>query len=31
MKGLKASHQQNSEKFGVEAGDGHITHNALKD
>jgi len=31
MKGLKPSHQQNTEKFVVEAGGGHITQNVLKD
>jgi hypothetical protein len=30
MKELKPSHQQNAEKFGAEAGGGHITHNVLK-
>jgi len=30
MKELKPSHQHNAEKFGAEAGGGHITHNVLK-
>jgi hypothetical protein len=30
MKGLKPSYQKNTEKFGAEAGGGHIAYNVLK-